>query len=93
MFSRSRQRFAKNRFKQVNKHKIESKQMALMIHNVKGDGHCFYRCLWRIIRSDTAASEIIYLIDKTDEDAGMQEIRDFVAIAVRRDYTLDDFIT
>ena len=66
--------------------------MALMIHNVKGDGHCFYRCLWRIVRGDTDTSEIIYLIDKTDEDAGMQEIRDFVAIAVRRDFTLEDMI-
>jgi hypothetical protein len=67
--------------------------MALAIHNVKGDGHCFYRCIWRIVRGDEATSEIIYLIDKIDEDAGMQEIRDFVAIAVRRDYTLEDMMS
>lgn len=54
----------------------------------QGDGHCFYRCLWHIARTNVTMSEILFS-DKKDEDIGVQEIRNIVAIWIRNDRQLE----
>jgi len=66
--------------------------MCLSIINVKGDGHCFYRCIWRIAKSIPEMAEALYICNVVEELEGAQEIREFVAIMLCVDYTLDVMI-
>jgi len=60
--------------------------MLLSIIDVKGDGHCFYRCVWRIAQKVTEITEVLYLCQNSDSELeGAQEVRDYVAIALRMD--------
>jgi len=68
--------------------------MLLSIIDVKDDGHCFYRCVWRIAQKVPEIAEVLYLCQNCESELeGAQEVRDYVAIALRMDYTLDNIIT
>ena len=64
--------------------------MALTINNVAGNGHC---CCWNLLRKDDVICDLIYLYDNMNETNGIQEIRDFVAIAIQTDYILHDMVS
>lgn len=67
--------------------------MALTIHNVRGDGHCFYRCMWHIARTDVELSSVIRLDEKNNEDVGMQEVRSSVARVIRQDLNSESIVS
>lgn len=55
------------------------------IHNVAGDGHCFYRALFQIFQN--APSHIFDMVavhDIEDEDDGVASIRKFVAASIKK---------
>lgn len=58
--------------------------MKFNVVNVKGDGSCFYRCLWRVASSDSCVAEDLALDedDLKDEDVGVREIRRAVAWSI-----------
>jgi len=59
--------------------------MALTIHNVRGDGNCYYRCIWNIVKNHDEYANAFYIndADKKTEDDGAQEIREYVALSVK----------
>jgi hypothetical protein len=54
--------------------------MALKICNVRGDGNCYYRCIWNIVK-DTSADvrDALGLAATTTEDAAVVALRSLVA--------------
>lgn len=64
----------------------------LKIINVRGDGHCYYRCIWRVAKDNAEIAEALMIYDLVNEDDGMQEVRDCVARYFRFDYTTHDII-
>jgi hypothetical protein len=55
--------------------------MAFALSDVRGDGSCYYRCVWRIAREDADVARVLVVerTDPEDEDDGVDEIRDLVA--------------
>lgn len=55
--------------------------MSFSVLNVRGDGHCFYRCVWRLAVAEPSVADDLCLEadDLADEDAGVREIRDTIA--------------
>lgn len=54
------------------------------IHNVAGDGHCFYRALFQILQyASSHIKNIVALDNIEDEDDGVKSIRAFVANGIR----------
>ena len=56
--------------------------MSFRVLNVKGDGNCYYRCIWNIVKGIDELCEALYLNDKVDEDRGAEEIREYVALSL-----------
>lgn len=52
------------------------------VFNVRGDGNCFYRCMWRIGKEDRAIADALWIFHLDDEDAGSRQVRRFVANAL-----------
>ena len=52
------------------------------VFNVKGDGHCFYRCIWRAAREHPEIAEALLIEDLANEDEGCEEVRTYVALAL-----------
>lgn len=64
--------------------------MSLKIKDVKGDGNCFYRCIWNIIKDDDKAKDDLMLIDTVNEDDGCLEIRYYIVMTLKHaDYAKD----
>lgn len=57
--------------------------MSFKIRDVLGDGNCYFRCIWNIIKDDQILKNCL-LIDEsvTTEGDGVREIREFVSICV-----------
>lgn len=54
------------------------------IHDVRGDGHCFYRALYQILQdAENEVKEDVAIDDVDDEDDGVENIRWFVAEGLR----------
>lgn len=58
--------------------------MSFKIRDVLGDGNCYFRCIWNIIKSDDNLRDCL-LVDEsvTTEQDGVHEIREMVAISVK----------
>jgi hypothetical protein len=54
----------------------------LQVYNVKGDGNCYYRCLWRIAKANPKVARALLVNDVNNEEEGMKEIREFVALSL-----------
>ncbi len=58
--------------------------MALRVVNVRGDGHCFYRCVWRVAKECPRVAEALLLEEElSDELEGAMEVRHFVSMSLR----------
>ena len=57
----------------------------LRIINVKGDGSCLYRCIWRIARSDSDVARTLLIDDVQDEDKGTEQVRYYVALSLKHE--------
>lgn len=60
--------------------------MIFEVINVQGDGHCMYRCIWRLAKYDrtvAAALSVSRCRHRRDEDEGTIEVRRFVGHALR----------
>ena len=55
----------------------------IKVYDVLGDGNCYYRCIWNIIRHEPKMVDVVMLYDIYDEDEGLHEIRYFVAMCIR----------
>ena len=72
----------------MNRKKCRHTQMSVggksfRIINVKGDGSCFYRCIWRIARSDGDVARVLLIDNLEDEDDGTEEVRYVVALTLK----------
>lgn len=55
------------------------------IHDVRGDGHCFYRAIYQILQdANNEVKEDVAIDDVSDEDDGVEYIRSFVAEGLRK---------
>lgn len=57
--------------------------MSFKVLNVKGDGNCYYRCIWNIIKNDDELCEALNVDDRENEDEGAREIRGYVALSLK----------
>jgi hypothetical protein len=57
--------------------------MDMRVYNVKGDGHCYYRCIWNIAKNYPLIAEALMINDKDDEAEGAGEVRYYVALSLR----------
>lgn len=57
--------------------------MVLKVYNVKGDGNCYYRCIWHIAKRIPKIAEALMVWELEDEDKGAEEIRYCVALNIR----------
>lgn len=62
------------------------------VYNVQGDGHCMYRCIWKIAKSDEEMFDIFCLDDSDNELQGALKIRSFVAMSIRFDKRSQDIL-
>ena len=62
---------------------INDLAMTFKIVDVKGDGNCFYRCIWNIVKDHEVAKEDFMLVDDKNEDDGCLEIRYYVATEIK----------
>jgi hypothetical protein len=53
------------------------------VYNVKGDGNCFYRCIWNIAKCETEIADALCIEDLCNENVGMLEVRSFVAQSLK----------
>ena len=58
--------------------------------DVRGDGHCYYRCIWQVAMDDARAFEALSLVDtdkggNDDETEGAIDVRYFVVMSLRYD--------
>lgn len=53
------------------------------ICDVKGDGHCYYRCIYRIAQKSPDAKDALYIEHIDDEDEAVNEIRLYVALGLK----------
>lgn len=70
----------------------QSKMKDLTIFDVKGDGHCYYRCIWRIIQENKDIAEALLIGNVDDEEAAILEIREYISISLKKDYTIKPMI-
>lgn len=55
------------------------------IHNVAGDGHCFYRALFQIVKdAPSHIKDMVAVHEIEDEDDGVASIRKFVAASIKK---------
>ena len=61
--------------------------MALRVVDVKGDGHCYYRCIWNIVKDQSGAKDAMMLTQLEDdgEDDMAESIRYFVSLSLKYD--------
>lgn len=52
----------------------------MRIFNVKGDGHCFYRCIWNIAKNNESIIRSLNLINIDNEEISVKEIRRYVSL-------------
>jgi hypothetical protein len=61
---------------------------ALRIYNVRGDGNCYYRCIWRIIKDDDELRADLGIAESIrSEDDAVPLLRNFVANRLETDET------
>ena len=68
--------------------------MKVQLCDVRGDGHCYYRCVWQVAQQDACASKALYLTetDETEETQGALEVRYFVVMSLRNDSNAIDVL-
>lgn len=67
--------------------------MRMRVRDVRGDGHCYYRCVWQVAKNDSRAFEALCLVDETEggnqaedeETEGAIDVRFFVVMSLRHD--------
>jgi len=59
--------------------------MALRIFDVRGDGNCYYRCIWNIVKNDVDACANLGLSVSLTEDQAVKALRRFVASKLEED--------
>jgi len=55
----------------------------LRLCDVKGDGHCYYRCIYNVIKEDDKASDSLYIENINQEDETIMEIREYVGVTLK----------
>ena len=53
------------------------------IIDVKGDGHCYYRCIWNIARHVPDIAEALMVRDLENDLDGALEVRYYIALCIR----------
>lgn len=64
------------------------------IFNVKGDGNCYYRSIWHIVREHPDLAEALYVehICDEDEDEGAEEVRTYVSLSLKHEKPTQDML-
>ena len=62
------------------------------VYNVKGDGSCYYRCVWRLAQLREDIAEALFVNDRKDEERGCEEIREYVALSLRFEKPARDYL-
>lgn len=57
--------------------------MSFKVYDVKGDGHCYYRCIYRLAKVSVELADALYINHVDDEEAAIREIRYYVSKLVR----------
>lgn len=55
------------------------------IIDVKGDGHCYYRCIWNIARHVPDIASALMVLDLENDLDGAMEVRYYIALSIRRE--------
>jgi hypothetical protein len=55
------------------------------IINVKGDGHCYYRCIYQIAKNNSKVKDALYIEDIDNEEEAIKEIRQYIATSLKCD--------
>lgn len=58
-------------------------KMTFRICDVKGDGHCYYRCLYKIAQNSIDVKNALCIKNIEDEDIAINEIRQYVSISLK----------
>lgn len=53
------------------------------IINVKGDGHCYYRCIYQIAKNNSNVKDALYIDNIDDEEESIKDIRRYIAIGLK----------
>ena len=63
-----------------------------VVYNVKGDGNCYYRCVWQLVKSSLNVATALCTNDNEIETNGIQELRDFVVMNIIHDNQTKDYL-
>jgi hypothetical protein len=58
-------------------------QLHYDIHDVRGDGNCFYRAIYNILQESKKGKEEFVIDGVVDEDEGVENIREYIAKVLR----------
>jgi vacuolar-type H+-ATPase subunit F/Vma7/uncharacterized protein (UPF0335 family) len=57
--------------------------MTFRTYDVKGDGHCYYRCLYRIAQKSIDVKNALCIKNIEDEDIAVNQIRQYISISLK----------
>ena len=57
--------------------------LTFKICDVKGDGNCYYRCIYQIAKVDKDVADSLFIENLDDEDVGAGEVREYVALSLK----------
>lgn len=68
--------------------------MSLKVRDVRGDGNCYYRCIWNIIKNNNPLRKSLFIQSTTTtEQEGVRELREYVSICVESCTKAKDALT
>lgn len=67
--------------------------MALRISNVRGDGNCYYRCIWNIVKHSEDFRSDLGLTEGLTEDEAVKVLRRLVANKLAEDSTAQTMLS
>lgn len=62
------------------------------VYNVKGDGNCYYRCVWQLAKEHSYIADSLFINDREDEDMGAEEVREYVACSLKYEPSTRDYL-
>lgn len=62
------------------------------VFNVKGDGSCYYRCVWRLAKEHSYIADALYVNNREDEERGAEEVREYVALSLKYEKPTKDYL-
>jgi hypothetical protein len=57
--------------------------MTFQIRNVKGDGNCYYRCIYQIAKADKNIKNALYIENIQNEEEAIKDIREYISLSLK----------